>query len=153
MNWSALRTDFAGDIQLLAQLADLIALQADMRVEMLFEDLFRRFGGDLFDLHAALCETISTGMARARSTTMPRYSSRAMSQPSSTSTCRTVCPAGPVWIVTSCCPAVLGDGCRFVRGPDQLDAVLIRCSATVPLPRPPAWICALTTATAPPNSS
>ena len=38
------------------------------------------------------------GRPRPRSTTMPRYSSRAMLQPSSTSTWWTVCPSGPVWI-------------------------------------------------------
>ena len=50
-------------------------------------------------------ETISTGRAAARSSTMPRYNSRAMSQPSSTSTWCTTWPSGPVWIVTSFLPS------------------------------------------------
>ena len=48
-----------------------------------------------------------TGPADDRSTTTPRYNSRVMSQPSSTSTWCTVCPSGPVCRVTKGCPSRL----------------------------------------------
>ena len=58
--------------------------------------------------------------------TMPRYSSRAMSQPASTSTRRTVWPSGPVWIVTSLWPSrVAGDFGGFFGGANELHAVLL----------------------------
>ena len=59
--------------------------------------------------------------------TMPRYSSRAMSQPASTSTRRTVLPSGPVWIVTSFLPSRSpATACRFVGALDELHAALLR---------------------------
>ncbi len=97
-------------------------------------------------------ETISTGPAEARSTTMPRYNSRAMSQPSSTSTWRTIWPSGPVWMVTSWLPS------RLVATWRASSALLTSCtpccsgfSLIVPLPRPPAWIWAFTTAIGEPS--
>ncbi len=69
------------------------------------------------------------------------------------STCRTVWPAGPVWIVTSFLPSN--------RPATVAASSALRTSCTprwsgspriVPLPRPPAWICDLTTATAAPSS-
>ena len=43
----------SGDVQSLAQFANLVRFQSDGRVEVLLEDFFRRFFGDLFDLDAA----------------------------------------------------------------------------------------------------
>ena len=45
-----------------------------------------------------------------------------------------------------------GDRRRLLGTPHKLDAMLLGCVFTVPLPRPPAWIWALTTATSPANS-
>ena len=42
------------DPQLLAELADLIAVQAGVRVEMFLENLLRRLGRDFLDFHATL---------------------------------------------------------------------------------------------------
>ena len=62
-----------------------------------------------------------------------------MSQPCSTSTRCTSWPSGPVWWVTSVMPSIRCAG----------RARLVRATSTTltppPLPRPPAWICALTT--------
>ena len=54
MNFSALATLGALDVQPVAQLADLIGQQADVRIEMLLVNQVRRFGRDLLDLDAAL---------------------------------------------------------------------------------------------------
>ena len=67
-----------------------------------------------------------TGRHAARSSTIPRYSSRAIWQPSSTSTCRTVWPSGPVWTVTR--PVSQQAGGRLVclsAATDQLNAALL----------------------------
>jgi hypothetical protein len=81
------------DVQPLAELADLKVLQSGQRIEMLLEESTRGSRPRPFSISTPpSLETISTGMAAARSITMPRYSSRAMSQPSSTSTCRTSGP-------------------------------------------------------------
>ncbi len=67
-----------------------------------------------------------------------------MSAPSSISSRRTFWPAGPVWCVTSCMPRILPACSRTSSGE--------RATLTPPpLPRPPAWICALTTQTLPPS--
>ena len=79
-----------------------------------------------------------------RSTTRPRYSSFLMSAPSSTRSRRTFWPSGPVWCVFSCMPSI---ALAFSR-----TSSIERDSFTPPpLPRPPAWICALTTHTLPPS--
>ena len=87
---------------------------------------------------------ITTGLALARSITMLRYSSRAICSPSSTSTRLTFLPSGPVWWVTSVIPSMSLVSCST--------SPMDRASFTPPpLPRPPAWICALTTHTSPPS--
>ncbi|CFN64087.1 Uncharacterised protein [Bordetella pertussis] len=69
-----------------------------------------------------------------------------MSAPSSISRRRTFWPCGPVWCVTSCMPRISDDSWRT--------SSIERPSLTPPpLPRPPAWICALTTQTGPPSFS
>jgi hypothetical protein len=89
-------------------------------------------------------EAISTTRWLTRSVTSDTYSSFLMSAPSSISRRRTFWPSGPVWCVISCMPMIWF-------------AYSLTCSidlATLtppPLPRPPAWICALTTQTGPPS--
>ena len=67
-----------------------------------------------------------------------------MSSASSTRTFLTFCPSGPVWCVTSCMP-------RIFLASSTASSGLFASLTPPPLPRPPAWICALTTAR-PPNS-
>ena len=155
MNFSAERTLSPVMPSLVAQLADLVRLQAGVGVERFHEDQLRRLRGDLFDVHAAFARDHQHRQAAAaRSTTMPRYSSRAMSQPASTRTRRTVFPSGPVWIVTSSLPSKEPADCGgFLAALDELDAALLELSLIVPLPRPPAWIWAFTTASLPPSWS
>ena len=68
-----------------------------------------------------------------------------MSAVSSTSTLRTSCPSGPVWWVTSFMPRICPASCARLLG-------VLASLTPPPLPRPPAWICALTTHR-PPSSS
>src|SRR5512135_106563 len=67
-----------------------------------------------------------------------------MSRASSTRIFLTFCPCGPVWCVTSCIP-------RILRARASASSGLFASLTPPPSPRPPAWICALTTAR-PPNS-
>ena len=53
MNFSAERTLGPVRSSFAAQLADLVRLQAGVGAEGFFEDQLGRFGGDLFDVHAA----------------------------------------------------------------------------------------------------
>ncbi len=91
-------------------------------------------------------EAIRTTFWVTRSVTIETYSSFLMSAPSSISRRRTFWPSGPVWCVTSCMPMICS-------------AYSLTCSSDLatftppPLPRPPAWIWALTTHTGPPSSS
>ena len=78
--------------------------------------------------------------------TRPRYSSRVICRPSSTSTRETFWPSGPVWCVTSVMPIICRASCSASAG-------LLATLTPPPLPRPPAWICALTTTTPPPSFS
>src|SRR5258706_4809875 len=90
-------------------------------------------------------EAMSATRCVPRSTTMPTYSSFLMSAPSSTRSRRTFCPSGPVWCVFSIMPRILPAHSRTSLS----DFVTF---TPPPLPRPPAWICALTTHTLPPSS-
>src|SRR5688572_14234866 len=67
-----------------------------------------------------------------------------MSAPSSISRRRTFCPPGPVWWVSSCIPRIFFE--RLLTS-----SMLFATLTPPPLPRPPAWICALTTQTLPPS--
>src|SRR5687767_14885990 len=67
-----------------------------------------------------------------------------MSAPASTSRRRTFCPCGPVWGVTSCMPRI----CFAFSRTSSSDFATF---TPPPLPRPPAWICALTTHRVPPS--
>src|SRR5271169_5423786 len=67
-----------------------------------------------------------------------------MSSASSTRIFLTFWPCGPVCCVTSCIP-------RILRARASASSGLFASLTPPPLPRPPAWICALTTAR-PPNS-
>ncbi len=87
--------------------------------------------------------TISTGRSAARSITRPRYSSRAICRPSSTSRRLTMRPSGPVWCVVRRMPII----CVASASASTAD---VASFTPPPLPRPPAWICALTT-TVPPS--
>ena len=89
-------------------------------------------------------EAISATFCVPRSTTRPTYSSVAMSAPSSMSSRRTFWPCGPVWCVTSCMPRIFF-ACARTSSSD------FATFTPPPLPRPPAWICALTTHTLPPS--
>jgi len=79
-----------------------------------------------------------------RSRTRPAYSSLRMSTPSSMSSRRTVWPCTPVWWVTNRMPSM---SCAWARTSSSERASL----TPPPLPRPPAWICALTTHSGPPS--
>src|SRR5215831_9359186 len=68
-----------------------------------------------------------------------------MSAPSSTSKRLTFCPSGPVWWVFSIMPRILPAHSR--TSPSDFATL-----TPPPLPRPPAWICALTTQTLPTSS-
>src|SRR5580765_944030 len=68
-----------------------------------------------------------------------------MSAPSSIRRRFTFCPSGPVWCVFSIMPRILPDHSRT-------SASDFATFTPPPLPRPPAWICAFTTHTLPPNS-
>ena len=109
----------------------------------LLQDHLGRFGGDLFDVHAARGRRHEDRLSLARSSTMPRYNSRSIGSVSSISTRCTMRPSGPVWCVTSVMPRILCGDLARLRG---------SCATLTPppLPRPPAWICALTT-TLPPS--
>src|SRR3989442_14556900 len=61
-----------------------------------------------------------------------------MSAPCSISSRRTFCPCGPVWCVTSCMP-------RILPARSRTSSIDLATLTPPPLPRPPAWICALTT--------
>ena len=87
---------------------------------------------------------ISVTRCVPRSTTMPTYSSFLMSAPSSMSSRRTFWPCGPVWWVTSCMPSIWPESV-FTSSTD------LASFTPPPLPRPPAWIWALTTQTLPPS--
>src|SRR5438874_5908428 len=67
-----------------------------------------------------------------------------MSAPSSMYRRRTFWPSGPVWWVFSCMPSIW-------PASSLTASTLLATLTPPPLPRPPAWICALTTHTAPPN--
>ncbi len=81
MNFSAARDAPPARPSFCASLRDLEAPQTRVGSKRLAEDRLGAFGGHLLDVHAALAEAMSTGPAAARSTTIPRYSSRAMLQP------------------------------------------------------------------------
>src|SRR6185312_1829865 len=66
-----------------------------------------------------------------------------MSRPCSTSRRWTFLPSGPVWCVTSCIPKIF-----FTAA--SASARVLATLTPPPLPRPPAWICALTTTTSVP---
>src|SRR5262245_10598405 len=68
-----------------------------------------------------------------------------MSAPSSMRSLRTFWPSGPVWWVFSIMPRILPAHSR--TSPSDFATF-----TPPPLPRPPAWICALTTHTLPPSS-
>ena len=86
---------------------------------------------------------IMTGRPADRSTSTPRYSSFAMSRASSINRRPTTRPAGPVWGVTRVIPSMS----PAIRSASAASAATL---TPPPLPRPPAWICALTT-TRPPR--
>ena len=65
-----------------------------------------------------------------------------MSSASSTRTFRRSRPSGPVWCVTSVMPMIVFASCSASSGS-------FASLTPPPLPRPPAWICALTTARPP----
>src|SRR5687767_13646833 len=67
-----------------------------------------------------------------------------MSAPSSMRMRRTFCPSGPVWWVFNCMPRI-APACWRTSSRD------FATLTPPPLPRPPAWICALTTHTLPPR--
>ena len=90
-------------------------------------------------------EAITRGKPMELSMTIPRYSSRSTLSCSSTRTRLTSRPSGPVWWVTSCMPMISPAAFRASSG---VAASLM----PPPLPRPPAWICALT-ATGRPSSA
>ena len=69
-----------------------------------------------------------------------------MSAPSSTSSRRTFWPCAAVWWVTSCIP-------RIFAAESLTSASDFATLTPPPLPRPPAWIWALTTQTGPPSDS
>ena len=69
-------------------------MQADVGIEMFLVRSARGVSAATSSISMPpSLDTISTGLAAARSSTMPRYSSRAMSQPSSTKTRLTVLPS------------------------------------------------------------
>ena len=75
-----------------------------------------------------------------------------MSQPSSMKRRLTTRPAGPVWMVTSVLPSICSanvftSSIDLARRTPPLSPA--SGSLNLPLPRPPAWICAFTTQTGP----
>ena len=73
--------------------------------------------------------TISTGRSLDASITMPRYSSRSIRSPCSTSSRWTICPDGPVWWVTSRMPIIAAAALPASSGP-------LTTLTPPPLPRP-----------------
>ena len=65
-----------------------------------------------------------------------------MSAAASTSTFLTLRPSGPVWCVTSCMPMIALAASKASSG-------VFASLTPPPLPRPPAWIWAFTTALPP----
>ena len=106
-------------------------------------DFFVGFLGDLFDVHAAAALAMITGLPRAIEHDA-RGSSRVIRSPSSISTRPTTRPSGPVWWVMRVMPIMSFASWTAWAG-------LFASLTPPPLPRPPAWICALTTTTAPPR--
>ena len=128
-------------------------MQPRGRVEMFLENPLGRFAATFSISTPPSLETISTGRAAARSSTIPRYNSRAMSQPSSTSTWRTTWPAGTGLDGDQALAEHASGRCDgFVGGTDQLHAVLFGIVLHGTLAAPPGMNLALTTATRPPSA-
>ncbi len=88
-------------------------------------------------------EAMKTVFPSARSSTIPKYSSRSIGSVSSISSRCTSLPSGPVWCVTSVMP-------KICLASAAASLAFLATFTPPPLPRPPAWICAFTT-TLPPS--
>ena len=140
----------AGELKLGGELADLVRLQAGVGAERFFENQLGRFLGDVFDVHAAGAAGHEDGQARG-----------AVDDDAE------VKLAGDV---AAGFDEDAADGLAFGAGLDGDELVFEKIPAAeaassaertswtpccfglslmVPLPRPPAWICALTTASGP----
>ena len=123
-----------------------VALKAEQRVDEDLDDLLRGLGRHLLDVHAA-------GLARhdhdlGRWPGPGRCSDRApcgCPAPAPPGPCAPRRPSGPVWWVTSVMPRI------WLATRFHLIAAERASFTPPPLPRPPAWIWALTTTGQPPS--
>ena len=135
----------AGDADAEGQLARLEGLQAEAGLDGFLEDELGGFRGDFFDFHAAGGGGHEDGLARGAVEDDAEVEFALDGQRFFDEQRCTMRPSGPVWWVTSVMPRIFG-------GDRAASSAFLATLTPPPLPRPPAWICALTT-TLPPRRS